>query len=140
MASSKIKALCSQYSRAEKLFYKWVSSFCIKRHPTPRYDTNRNKVTFKIILTILRKKAASFLVCHLTILPLLHAQKPTEQNKEMQTLAKSVTQNKATSCNSLPSLTTETFPYLSHVCTPSPPPNMEQPQTKRVQQKSMSTE
>ena len=109
-----------------KPLYKWASSFCMKCHLTARCDTNRTKGTFETILTILRQKAAFFL-CHLTILLLLHSQKSTEQNKEMQTLAKSVTQNKATSCNSLPSLTTETFPYLSHVCTPSPPPTWSNP-------------
>jgi len=83
-------------------------------------------VRFKLyLLSSDRRQPCS--LCHLTILLLLHSQKSTEQNKEMQTLAKSVTQNKATSCNSLPSLTTETFPYLSHVCTPSPPPTWSNP-------------
>jgi hypothetical protein len=63
------------------------------------------------------------------------------KQKKMQTLTKPVTHNKATSCNSVPSLTTETFPYLSDFpSSSSSPPDMEQPTTKRVQQKSMSTE
>lgn len=46
----------------------------------------------------------------------------------MQTLTKPVTHNKATSCNSVPSLTTETFPYIRHVCIPPPPSTWSNPQ------------
>ena len=62
MASPKIKKNFVHNIHVPKQLYKLASSFCIKYHPIPRCDTNKNKGTFQTVLTILQQKAALFLV------------------------------------------------------------------------------
>lgn len=119
--------------------YKWSSSFCIQCHRTSGCDTNRNKGTFQTVLTILRQKAALFLVSphHSALATFTKIYRAKQGNANPRQVSHSK-QNYIMQFSSLPYYWN--LPLSKSCMYPFSSPNMEQPQTKRVQQKSMSTE